>query len=299
MVAFDWSNIEGITYSFRVREGSKYEKQQKLFNQDHADEITDLDDMLVTKDNINVLIQDPITFIRSKICEVFMEDLDISDGDERDTMKTHISGLLRGARLHCTLNGKQVAIRDGKKLIRLAEQSYSQHEKTIHLELSIAHWMFRKSWNHQSYLKIYLEGHETPSGDESEDDVPARKGRDNDDDSSQSSKSRGKDQIIELLAAQQSMIRDIAQLAARNNDDSSSATNDKLAEALERLADPSRNPDRDHVSTNSTHDEDLPWNTSALPESVLARYEKRRQFLTRTEQGPFLFENKDDEGNVI
>ena len=66
MVAFDWSNIEGITYSFRVREGSKYEKQQKLFNQDHADEITDLDDMLVTQDNINVLIQDPITFIRKK-----------------------------------------------------------------------------------------------------------------------------------------------------------------------------------------------------------------------------------------
>lgn len=97
------------------------------------------------------------------------------------------------------------------------------------------------------------------------------------------------------------MIGEITQIVARNNNDSSAATNERLAEALERLAEASTHP-ASHANTSTEQQlpiSDAHWNSKELPDTVGKRFDLRDTYLSKEQMETFEIENKDENGVVI
>ena len=134
MVAFDWSNIKAINYTFRVESTSKYARLQQHFKEHHSDELSEdeLADVFTTEDGAKALVPDAITFLRMKIGEAFIDELNIGNNEERENMRNHIAVLMAETSFKCIRDdGTQVTVRDVAKLTRLAAQVHSQGD-SIH-----------------------------------------------------------------------------------------------------------------------------------------------------------------------
>jgi hypothetical protein len=275
MVAFDWSKIEAINYTFRVESTSKYARLQQHFKEHHSDELSgdELADIFTTEDGIRTLIPDAITFLRVRIGQAFVDDLNIGNDEERENMQNHIAVLMAETSFKCIRNdGTQVMVRDVNKLTRLAAQISSQGADTLRLELSIHKWHFRRNWSPGEFLKIYLEGHEEPSDSENDDEESSKT-----ESTATRNPSRSEaidERLAQILEEQKEMIGDIARLAARNN-----AT------------------DQDPQATRRSPP-DLTWNTNVLPTDVRERHDMCEQYLTSEQMKPFKIENTDENGNV-
>jgi hypothetical protein len=159
MVVFDWGNIKAINYTFRVESTSKYARLQQHFKEHHSDELSEdeLTDVFTTEDGVKTLVPDAITFLRMKIGEAFLDELNIGNNEEQENMRNHIAVLMAETSFKCTrADGTQVMVRDVATLTRIADQVHSQGNDTLKLELSIHKWHFRRNWNPGEFLKILL-----------------------------------------------------------------------------------------------------------------------------------------------
>jgi hypothetical protein len=216
MVAFDWSNITAISYTFRVETTSEYATKQNQFNQTYSDELsiaTDLADMFAMQDGVKTIVQDPFASMRMKICENITAYLKISDEGLRDEMKNHVGVLMAPSTFKHMENGRQIFIRNEEKLTQLAAEAYSRGEKKVEVDIDIEHWMFRKDWKPTRLYRVYCRTHEEPSDDKSSN------AGNNDAGNVLTQGTRDNDQIFELLENQQTLMNNIAQITARNNDD--------------------------------------------------------------------------------
>ena len=134
-MATDWSHIKAISYSFQAEPTSKYAKSQQHFARFHQDQLSGpaIDDMFTTQDNVRVLLPEAITNIRLKICNQFLEALDIDDDEEqRERMKDHIIVLLADTTIKGNIYGRPSSIRDNRKLNDMAEDVQLRNERAIH-----------------------------------------------------------------------------------------------------------------------------------------------------------------------
>lgn len=184
MVVFDWNEIEGFYYTFREEIGSRFSEKQRQFNQNYGGSFTIPDAMVITNDDdTKSLAPDPLMFIRQQVVQDIMTILNFSDQDTISRFEEHIVGLLLESNFsHTAPNGRITRIRGEQQLIELAQQSLARNNRRIDLEISIEHWVFRKSWTPRMFYKVYRHGHEI----ESDDETPKKS--ENDNESSQSTK---------------------------------------------------------------------------------------------------------------